>query len=401
MKKSTKFVWMYLFLAASQCQIVIDRITLLILKSSKKAYQHNDQNNGDSEQVFDNLIDTPNVPAIANNESISETQSIIATCTAQTTAVKKQSAPKHQANTAQVLPTRSPSESNIKKSKQQARANEKQRNDENQESQQGNQHKKNAQQPKGDDRDKSNDNQDRQDKQQDDDPNEDDQHEDISVKNEDEEEKINEDDGEQEEEDPVQNRRRTDATERIRFVDKRLRVKGLIAWYPSPREKRFTPHPQLGISYGRPIPEMLKPSKSQHRTRFKKSYEKKCKQQQDERINSREEMVSTEPYEINLLNRRFYYNDDGTENLYDGPEEIATKLGLEYKGSPIATVYASSPTVEQTSGPSSVPRTTPKIAAERVIPEDSKPKNADTCTRITLAAYKEDRRRKLLERNQS
>ncbi|KAL0143445.1 hypothetical protein V8B55DRAFT_1477598, partial [Mucor lusitanicus] len=33
-------------------------------------------------------------------------------------------------------------------------------------------------------------------------------------------------------------------------------------------------------------------------------------------------------YEINLLDPKLYYNPDGTENLYDGPKEIAEKLGI-------------------------------------------------------------------------
>ncbi|KAL7322547.1 hypothetical protein PS15p_211535 [Mucor circinelloides] len=192
---------------------------------------------------------------------------------------------------------------------------------------------------------------------------------------------------------------------------------------------------------------MLKPSKSKHlgmkrpsspngfvsvdrilsekaEIHFKKVYDRKCKQQQDERINSVDDLaVSTEPYDINLLDRKFYYNADGTDNLYDGPEEIAAKLGLEYKGSHIVAVLLStrkfhasrgssvavniskqrtarasiaSGAIITSSGSSSLPQSPSKVVTERAIPKDDKLKNAGVLTRITLAAYKEERRRKVL-----
>jgi len=196
---------------------------------------------------------------------------------------------------------------------------------------------------------------------------------------------------------------------------------------------------------------MLKPSKSKHlgmerpsspngfvsvdrilsekaETHFKKVYDRKCKQRQDERINSVDDLaVSTEPYDINLLDRKFYYNADGTDNLYDGPEEIAAKLGLGYKGSHIITVLLStrkfhasqdssavvniskkrtvrasigSRTIVTSSGSLSLPQSPFKVVTERVIPKDDRLKNVGVSTRITLAAYKEERRRKALEHSQ-
>ncbi|KAL9539358.1 hypothetical protein PS6_011237 [Mucor atramentarius] len=47
---------------------------------------------------------------------------------------------------------------------------------------------------------------------------------------------------------------------------------------------------------------------------------------------------SSKHYKIDLLDPRFYYNSDGTDYLYDGPKEIAEKLGLTYMGSNIAIV---------------------------------------------------------------
>lgn len=47
---------------------------------------------------------------------------------------------------------------------------------------------------------------------------------------------------------------------------------------------------------------------------------------------------SSKHYQIDLLDPRFYYNPDGTDNLYDGPKEIAKKLGLTYTGSNIVIV---------------------------------------------------------------
>lgn len=57
------------------------------------------------------------------------------------------------------------------------------------------------------------------------------------------------------------------------------------------------------------------------------------------RINSLAELgVSLKHYEIDLMDPRFYYNPDGTDNLYDGPKEIAEKLGVRYTESNIAVV---------------------------------------------------------------
>lgn len=163
-------------------------------------------------------------------------------------------------------------------------------------------------------------------------------------------------------------------------------------------------------------------------THFKKVYDRKCRQRQDERINSLDDLaVSTEPYNINLLDLKFYYNADGTDNLYDGPEEIAAKLGLGYKGSHIVTVLLStrkfhasqdssavvniskqrtarasiaSGAIITSSGSSSLPQSPSKVVTERFIPKDNKLKNAGVPTRITLAAYKEEHRRKALEHSQ-
>ncbi|EPB86643.1 hypothetical protein HMPREF1544_06522 [Mucor circinelloides 1006PhL] len=47
---------------------------------------------------------------------------------------------------------------------------------------------------------------------------------------------------------------------------------------------------------------------------------------------------SSKHCQIDLLDPRFYYNPGGTDSLYDGPKEIAEKLGLTYTGSNIVIV---------------------------------------------------------------
>lgn len=464
MIKSTKFAWMYIFLMALHCHFAMDKISL-ILKSPKEAlslYQHNDPHQEEIGQASSNPSNPPGVSTAASYKSIikprdgstanngsDETPSRTAPCNTHTTADRKQTASNDQTSPVQGSSTK-PSKKSTERSEQQSGKNE---------DQDKKQHQGNAQQPNNGANDGSSGDKDDQDKQPNDDQQKDDQRDDEQEDKPDEEdeEEVSEDDEDQEEElaeDEHQEENsannqdggkgknnssaargsaclvstsdRPDTAGWVSFLDEPLKIQGMIISYPTPREKRSTPRPHHKTSFGRPIPEMLKPSKSKHlsterpstssgfvnvdrilsekaETRFKKAYEKKCKQQQDERINSIEDLpVSSEPYEINLLDRKFYYNDDGTENLYDGPEEIAAKLGLEYKGSPIVTIYPSSTAMKQPSGSSShLPRSPPKAETERAMPENHKPKNSHTPTRITLAAYKEERRRILLERNQS
>ncbi|CAO3611496.1 unnamed protein product [Mucor fragilis] len=423
----------------------------LIFNSPREAftlYQHDDPHKGDPGQTSGNLSGTSSASTATSHESIlkskdgrrindgsNDTPRITAPCNTQTSTDRKQTASNDQTNTIQGSSTQQSRES-MERSKQQPRENE---------NGEKNKHQCNTQQSNNEGNNELNGNKDHQDKQPNDDQQKNDQrnNEQEDKSDESDEGKISEDDDDrdeelaedehQEEEDSEHNQgdrkgksnssaaggsacldltsNRPNTTGRVRFLDESLKIQGITVWYPAPREKKFTSL-YHGSSFGGPTPEMLKPSKSKHlsmerpstssgfvsvdrilsekaEAKFKKAYEKKCKQQQDERINGIEDLpVSSEPCEINLLDRKFYYDDDGTENLYDGPEEIAAKLGLEYEGSPIITIYPSSITMKQYSGSSSpLPRFPARVETKPVMLENHKHKDPATPTRITLAAY--------------
>lgn len=402
MMKSTKFVMLYLLLASLLCQIAINKMIFSTFNSSKERSLHNDQGNNDSE---------------------------LASCATTRMSGEKKQTSNDQADAVQESSTQSSNDS-TSENKQHSRGTESQGTDQDRGNEQGGQHQGNSQRQNEDGGDEFNGNQDSQDKQQDDDePDESDELDDeeqSTESNEGQEETATIEDGQHEKDDnPQQSQDKADTAKLLDLLDEPLIVKGITVYFPAFREKKFTSHPQRGTSFRGSIPEMQKPRKSKHlskegpssptgsfsvdqllpektETRFKKVYMKKCKQQQAGRINSRQNSaVSTEPYQVNLFDRKFYYNKDGTENLYDGPKEIAAKLGLEYKGSPIVTVYPSSTTVEQPSKALSMPQSPSPAKNDHVMSENSRPKKSGTPSTLTLAAYKEELRNKALKRNQS
>ncbi|KAL9537185.1 hypothetical protein MBANPS3_012003 [Mucor bainieri] len=369
MAESTKNALGYLFFVALQCHLVIYKLYSLIfgtLINSATLNQHDDQSSGDPDQAADQPSNTLDASTDASKKIAIKTPNKNTACTSQVSEEEKQSTSTGPVDAVQGSSTQPAKKSETERSGRQSRDDKKQSTDQTQENQQEDQGQGNAQQPNEGGGDKSNGNPDRQDRQQSDDQQEDDDQQDENQQNDDKQE-----DGSDKEEENITG----DAEDK----DDEARDNG--------RQKEDIPmrnRKQSSTSYS---DNRLLSAKAE--ARFKNAYDKKHKQQQEERICSRADLpVSTEPYEINLLELRFYYNDDGTENIYDGPEEIAAKLGLEYKGSYLVTVYPSSTTLKQPSGSSSMPRSTPKGHTGPTMSVDDKAKNARQSTTKRVADKK-------------